>query len=92
MISRQPMCEGTVMGAVSLENTISGAALKYQSGRDDGVMQLKMHCWFWTFICTIRTVLEARTVFLYPTKGTKATVCPHVEKEGVFDVKVPKCF
>lgn len=40
MTSRQPIYEGT---AVSLEYTISGAALQCQTTR---VMQLNMHCCF----------------------------------------------
>lgn len=45
MINRLPIYERTIMGAVSLEYTISGAALKCQSRKDcRTVMQMNMHC------------------------------------------------
>lgn len=43
MESRQPVHEGTLMGAGSLEHTTSSAALKCHSRK---AMQLNMHCRF----------------------------------------------
>lgn len=48
MISRQPIYEGTDMGAVSLELTISGAALKCQSRRDHSGRAVEYALLFWT--------------------------------------------
>lgn len=42
------MYEGTVMGAVSLEYTISGAALKCQSRKDYRGHAVKCALLFWT--------------------------------------------
>lgn len=59
MISRTPIYAGTVMGAVSLENKISGAALKCQFRKDYRGHAVEHVLLFLTFLCTIRDFLEA---------------------------------
>lgn len=79
-MSRQPIYDGTIMGAVSLEYIISGAALECQSRNDFKGRADEYALLMWTLIYTIRT--RFMKLFQEGLEGRDDSLHPSLEQES----------